>query len=162
EIRRLVDTAYGEARKILAERRADLELLARSLLEFETLTGDEIKDLFQGKRPNRESVIEPATPRGSAGPAPGQPRPRPGGAGGRRERRLRHTDWPRPPRAGAFVFDSRPAAVDATARMRLCCGCSIGPRAAAAPVECHHAGGHGHPAQRPPAVAAAIGNPRQP
>jgi cell division protease FtsH len=82
EIRRLVDAAYAEARQILTDRRADLELLAKSLLEFETLTGDEIKDLFQGKRPNRESVIEPATPRGSAVPTAGKPRPRPGGAGG--------------------------------------------------------------------------------
>jgi cell division protease FtsH len=82
EIRRLVDAAYAEARQILTDRRADLELLARALLEFETLTGDEIKDLFEGKRPNRESVIEPATPRGSAVPTSGKPRPRPGGAGG--------------------------------------------------------------------------------
>jgi cell division protease FtsH len=82
EIRRLVDAAYAEARQILTDRRADLELLARALLEFETLSGDEIKDLFQGKRPNRESVIEPATPRGSAVPTSGKSRPRPGGAGG--------------------------------------------------------------------------------
>jgi cell division protease FtsH len=82
EIRRLVDAAYAEARQILTDRRADLELLARALLEFETLSGDEIKDLFQGKRPNRESVIEPTTPRGSAVPTSGKSRPRPGGAGG--------------------------------------------------------------------------------
>jgi cell division protease FtsH len=47
------------------------------LLEFETLTGDEIKDLIQGKRPTRESVIEPIAPRGSAVPPAGKPRPRP-------------------------------------------------------------------------------------
>ena len=40
-------------------------------------TGDEIKDLLAGKRPARESVIEPATPRGSAVPPAGKPRPRP-------------------------------------------------------------------------------------
>jgi cell division protease FtsH len=51
--------------------------IARSLLEFETLTGDEIKDLLAGKRPNRESVIEPVAPRGSAVPPAGKPRPRP-------------------------------------------------------------------------------------
>ena len=38
-------------------------MLAKGLLEFETLTGDEIKDLLAGKRPVRESVIEPTTPR---------------------------------------------------------------------------------------------------
>ena len=57
-------------RQILTEKRADLETLARGLLEFETLTGDEIKDLLAGKRPVRESVIEPsgaALLRGAAG-----------------------------------------------------------------------------------------------
>jgi cell division protease FtsH len=81
EIRRLVESGHDEARKILEAKRADLELLAKGLLEFETLTGDEIKDLLNGKRPNRESVIEPATPRGSAVPTAGKPRPRPGGTG---------------------------------------------------------------------------------
>src|SRR5467141_1841144 len=77
EIKRLVAAGYTEAEKILTEKRAELELLAKGLLEFETLSGDEIKDLLNGKRPNRESVIEPTTPRGSAVPTSGKPRPRP-------------------------------------------------------------------------------------
>jgi cell division protease FtsH len=77
EIKRLVDAGYAEAERILTEKRGDLEILAKGLLEFETLTGDEIKDLLAGKRPSRESVIEPATPRGSAVPPAGKPRPRP-------------------------------------------------------------------------------------
>ena len=81
EIKRLVEAGHAEARRILEEKRADLETLAKGLLEFETLTGDEIKELLAGKRPNRESVIEPATPRGSAVPTAGKPRPRPGTGG---------------------------------------------------------------------------------
>ena len=77
EIRRLVEAAHDEARQVLEAKRADLETLAKGLLEFETLTGDEIKDLLGGKRPVRESVIEPTTPRGSAVPPAGKPRPRP-------------------------------------------------------------------------------------
>ena len=77
EIRRLVEAGYAEATQILTDKRADLETLARGLLEFETLTGDEIVDLLAGKRPVRESVIEPATPRSSAVPPAGKPRPRP-------------------------------------------------------------------------------------
>src|SRR5262249_61917089 len=77
EIKRLVEAGYGEAQQILQEKRGDLETLAKALLEFETLTGDEIKDLLAGKRPSRESVIEPATPRGSAVPPAGKTRPRP-------------------------------------------------------------------------------------
>jgi cell division protease FtsH len=74
EIRRLVEAGYAEASQILEAKRADLEMLAKGLLEFETLTGDEIKDLLIGKRPTRESVIEPATPRSSAVPNAGKGR----------------------------------------------------------------------------------------
>ena len=63
--------------RILEAKRADLEMLAKGLLEFETLSGDEIKDLLLGKRPTRESVIEPQTPRSSAVPPAGKSRPRP-------------------------------------------------------------------------------------
>src|SRR5918996_1290818 len=65
EIKRLVEAAHVEARQILEQKRPDLEVLAKGLLEFETLSGDEIKDLLVGKRPVRESVIEPQTPRSS-------------------------------------------------------------------------------------------------
>jgi cell division protease FtsH len=77
EIRRFVEEGYNEATRILTEKRADLEALAKGLLEFETLSGDEIQDLLKGKKPNRESVLEPTTPRTSAVPPAGKPRPRP-------------------------------------------------------------------------------------
>jgi cell division protease FtsH len=60
EIRRLVEEGYNQATKILTEKRAD-----------------EIIDLLKGKKPNRESVLEPTTPRTSAVPPAGKPRPRP-------------------------------------------------------------------------------------
>ena len=77
EIRRFVEQGYNEATRILTEKRADLEALAKGLLEFETLSGDEIEDLLKGKKPNRESVLEPTAPRTSAVPPAGKPRPRP-------------------------------------------------------------------------------------
>ena len=77
EIRRFVEEGYNEATRILTEKREDLETLAKGLLEFETLSGDEIQDLLNGKKPNRESVLEPSTPRASAVPPAGKPRPRP-------------------------------------------------------------------------------------
>ncbi|ABE64235.1 membrane protease FtsH catalytic subunit [Nitrobacter hamburgensis X14] len=77
EIRRFVEEGYNEATRILTEKRADLEALAKGLLEFETLSGDEITDLLNGKKPNRESVLEPSGPRTSAVPPAGKPRPRP-------------------------------------------------------------------------------------
>ncbi len=56
EIRRIVDEALEWARKILNEKMGDLEILAQGLLEYETLSGDEIKDLLAGKQPVREQL----------------------------------------------------------------------------------------------------------
>jgi cell division protease FtsH len=81
EIKRLVESGYGEAQHILTERRADLEALARGLLEYETLSGDEIKDLLAGKPPIREGISEPPAPRSSAVPNAGKGRPRPEAGG---------------------------------------------------------------------------------
>jgi cell division protease FtsH len=85
EVRRLVDEGYDEARRLLSEHRDELETLAQGLLEFETLTGEEIKDLLNGKRPVREDPSEEShPPRGSAVPNTGTTKPRPdkGDAGG--------------------------------------------------------------------------------
>src|ERR1700710_212831 len=77
EVRRLVETGLSQATEIITRRREDLETLAKGLLEYETLSGDEIQDLLDGKKPNRESVLEPSTPRASAVPPAGKSRPRP-------------------------------------------------------------------------------------
>src|SRR6202011_5581755 len=77
EIKRLVAAGYAEAEQILTEKRGELEILAKGLLEYETLSGDEIKDLLNGKPPVREGVSEPPPPRSSAVPTAGKGRPRP-------------------------------------------------------------------------------------
>ena len=53
ETKRIVDEALQRAKQILTEKRADLETLAQGLLEFETLSGDEIKNLLAGKEVRR-------------------------------------------------------------------------------------------------------------
>ncbi len=80
EIKRFVEEGYQFAKKVLTENRAELEILAKGLIEYETLTGDEIKDLLAGKPPVRDSGTEPPTPRASAVP-PSKPRPQPGTGG---------------------------------------------------------------------------------
>ena len=63
EIRALVEGGYTQAKKLLRRYLKQLNLLAEALLEFETLTGDEIKALLEsGTRPDR-SGINPNAPR---------------------------------------------------------------------------------------------------
>ncbi|MBU3887804.1 ATP-dependent zinc metalloprotease FtsH [Methylosinus sp. KRF6] len=78
EVRRLVQEGYEDARRILTEKRGDLDVLANGLLEFETLTGDEMIGLLQGRRPVREDVPPAAPPaRPSPVPTAGRTRPSP-------------------------------------------------------------------------------------
>ena len=49
EIRDLVESAYKRATKILTDNLEDLHKLGKGLLEYETLSGEEIKDLLAGK-----------------------------------------------------------------------------------------------------------------
>ncbi|MDT3683525.1 MAG: ATP-dependent zinc metalloprotease FtsH [Pseudorhodoplanes sp.] len=81
EVKRLVEGGLADARRILTEKRAHLEALAKGLLEYETLSGDEIKDLLDGKAPVREGISEPTAPRASAVPSAGKTRPRPDAGG---------------------------------------------------------------------------------
>ena len=54
EIHRIVDEGFEGARKIISENLDDLHTIARGLLEYETLSGQEIKDLLNGKPPVRD------------------------------------------------------------------------------------------------------------
>jgi cell division protease FtsH len=53
EVRALVDEGYATARRILTEKREDLDRLAKGLLEYETLTGKEIGRVIAGLPLNR-------------------------------------------------------------------------------------------------------------
>jgi cell division protease FtsH len=60
EVKRLVSAGWDEARKILKRKKADHEKLALALLEYETLSGEEIKDLLEkGMAPNRDETAFP-------------------------------------------------------------------------------------------------------
>jgi cell division protease FtsH len=71
EIRRLVDTATVEARKILTDCHDEFVAIAEGLLEYETLSGDEIKAIMRGEKPARDLGDEDAPARGSAVPKTG-------------------------------------------------------------------------------------------
>ena len=76
EIHRIVDDGYDLARKIISEKLDELHTIANGLLEYETLSGNEIKDLLDGKPPIREFDDGEAaqTSTTSAVPSAGKPK----------------------------------------------------------------------------------------
>jgi len=49
KVREIIDEGYNTAKRILTEKREDLERLAQGLLEYETLTGPEIQKVINGE-----------------------------------------------------------------------------------------------------------------
>ncbi|RHY33692.1 hypothetical protein DYB32_003531 [Aphanomyces invadans] len=58
EVRKLCDASYKRASAILQKNRADLETLAKALLEYETLSGQEINDILRGVKLNRSKEVK--------------------------------------------------------------------------------------------------------
>jgi len=61
EVRHLADEADKKCRKILQDNIEELHIVAKGLLEYETLTGDEIKDLIKGIKPSRDDFDDTPT-----------------------------------------------------------------------------------------------------
>jgi cell division protease FtsH len=88
EVRRIVEEGEAKAREILSRNIDNLHIVAKALLEYETLTGEEVKALMRGEK-IRQQTNDPTSnkPRSSVPTAgatvqrPGglEPRPQPGG-----------------------------------------------------------------------------------
>lgn len=61
EIRKIIDEAYSEAKRIITERKDDWELIAQTLLENETITEEEIQYLLKYRKlpQDRNHLTEP-------------------------------------------------------------------------------------------------------
>ncbi len=80
EIRRIIETAEATARQILTDRIEDLHKIARGLLEYETLSGEEIRALLRGEPVVRPDIEEPPkTPGRRASVPTSGPKDRPEG-----------------------------------------------------------------------------------
>jgi cell division protease FtsH len=73
EVRRLVKGGEDEARQILTEKLEGLHAIAKALLEFETLSGDEIIGVMKGVQPNREEDETNKMPTGPVASVPVSP-----------------------------------------------------------------------------------------
>ena len=91
EVRKLLDEAYQKAKKILTDNRDKLDIIAKALLEFETLDGSQIKEIIKhgrmlnpppGVSPRTGEKMEPEKPPKQVVVAPDVAPPLPGALGG--------------------------------------------------------------------------------
>jgi cell division protease FtsH len=77
EIKSIIDAAYSKARTMLSDHITALHAIARALLEFETLSGDEIRGVLRGEPVIRKSVddLPPPENRRASVPSAGRPVP---------------------------------------------------------------------------------------
>ncbi|MDR0942547.1 MAG: ATP-dependent zinc metalloprotease FtsH [Holosporales bacterium] len=54
EIKKIIDAAYNDVKKMMTKHRDKLEIIAQKLIEYETLTGEEVKLIFEGKELQRK------------------------------------------------------------------------------------------------------------
>ncbi|WP_163265551.1 ATP-dependent zinc metalloprotease FtsH [Chelativorans alearense] len=71
EVRRLIDEAYDTAREILTKKKKEWIAVAEGLLEYETLSGDEIRAILRGEKPARDLGDDTPPSRGSTVPKAG-------------------------------------------------------------------------------------------
>lgn len=62
ETKRIVEEAYEHCQKVLTDNIGELHTVAQGLLEYELLSGDEIKALIKGEKIHRPEDKEPAAP----------------------------------------------------------------------------------------------------
>ena len=77
EVRSIIDSAYARATQILTDNKHELEALAQGLLEYETLSGDEIRTVLRGEPVVRNRPDEPVNQGRGSVPSSGRPNPRP-------------------------------------------------------------------------------------
>ena len=78
EVRRIIDEQYAIARRLIEENRDKMEVMAKALLDWETIDADQIDDIMEGRAPRppktskeavKPEVAQAAAPEGEAGAA---------------------------------------------------------------------------------------------
>lgn len=78
EIKRIVDAAYADTRRLIEAHREPLEAVAQALLKYETLSGEEVRQIMAGEtldRPTVADLIAQESAKGAAADAPPVARP---------------------------------------------------------------------------------------
>ncbi|WP_159997856.1 ATP-dependent zinc metalloprotease FtsH [Roseomonas sp. 18066] len=82
EVRAIIDEAYARAKHTLQTNIEELHALAKGLLEYETLSGDEIRTVIKGEPVVRNRPDEPTSSGRGSVPSSGRPTRPPGGGFG--------------------------------------------------------------------------------
>jgi cell division protease FtsH len=77
EVKRFIQEGYERAVQILTERKDEWERLAQGLLEYETLTGEEIKRVMRGDPPSASDDEEDKSDKGNAASVTAIPKTKP-------------------------------------------------------------------------------------
>ncbi|KAK3898616.1 P-loop containing nucleoside triphosphate hydrolase protein [Staphylotrichum tortipilum] len=78
EVKKVLDESYARARALLVSKRHELDLLAKALVEYETLDREEVEKVLRGEKLEGRIAVPPgpmALPRPSASLEPGLPIP---------------------------------------------------------------------------------------
>ena len=75
EVRRIIDQQYAEARKLIEDNQDKIHAMAKALLEWETIDGEQLDDIIAGKEPRPPKDWTPRNPSvgGGNGPTGGTP-----------------------------------------------------------------------------------------
>ena len=75
EVRNIIDTCYSTAKRLLVENEDKLHMMAEALIEFETITSEQIDDIMAGAKPRAPGDIPPPpAPSGKGSREPGSGR----------------------------------------------------------------------------------------
>lgn len=78
EIKQLIDNAYQRARDLLTKYRSEMDVLAKALLEYETLDGIHVREIMQHGNminpPSNKPPMPPAIPENNSGATSGNGR----------------------------------------------------------------------------------------
>ena len=77
EVKRIIDEGYDIALKLLKKHKKEFELLAQGLLEYETLTGEEIQRVIKGEPPHTDDDDSSSDEEGSAPSVTAVPKTKP-------------------------------------------------------------------------------------
>ncbi|MDZ7920448.1 ATP-dependent zinc metalloprotease FtsH [Rhodoferax sp.] len=73
EVRRIIDQQYALARKLIEENSDKMHAMAKALLDWETIDGEQLDDIMAGREPRPPKDWTPRTPNNGGGGSGGSP-----------------------------------------------------------------------------------------